>query len=58
MTNRHQENPGSRKKWCMDGSLLVERVIGAFIPLEFANSLFETELHVAVLLPFFLNKNL
>ena len=48
------------KRHCMDGSLHVERVIGAFMPvdLDFANSLFETELHVAVPLPFFLNKNL
>ena len=36
------------KRRCMDGSLLVERVIGAFMPIEFANNLFETELHVAV----------
>ena len=46
-------------KWCcMDGSLHVERVVGAFMPVDFANSLFETELHVTVPLPFFLNKNL
>jgi len=42
----------------MDGSLHVERIIGAFMPIDFANSLFDTELHVAVPLPFFLNKNL
>ena len=36
------------KRRCMDGSLHVERVIGAFMPVDFANSLFETELHVAV----------
>jgi hypothetical protein len=42
----------------MDGSRLVDRVIGAFMPVDFADSLFETELHVAVPLPFFLNKNL
>jgi len=56
-----KQTPGESrvtKRRCMDGSLLVERVIGAFMPLEFANSLFETELHVAVPLPFFLNKNL
>ncbi|KIM41793.1 hypothetical protein M413DRAFT_71166 [Hebeloma cylindrosporum] len=46
------------KRRCMDGTTLVERVIGAFMPVDFANSLFETELHVAVPLPFFLNKNL
>ena len=46
------------KQHCMDGSLHVERVVGAFMPVDFANSLFETELHVAVPLPFFLNKNL
>ena len=46
------------KRRCMDGSSHVERIIGAFIPLDFANSLFNTELHVAVPLPFFLNKNL
>jgi hypothetical protein len=46
------------KRRCMDGSKLVERVIGTFMPVDFADSLFETELHVAVPLPFFLNKNL
>ncbi|KAF8811593.1 hypothetical protein BYT27DRAFT_7049843, partial [Phlegmacium glaucopus] len=46
------------KRRCMDGSNQVERIIGAFTPLEFAQSLFDTELHVAVPLPFFLNKNL
>ncbi|KAF8815641.1 hypothetical protein BYT27DRAFT_7128821, partial [Phlegmacium glaucopus] len=46
------------KRRCMDGSNQVERIMGAFIPLEFAQSLFDTELHVAVPLPFFLNKNL
>src|SRR6266567_6016461 len=46
------------KRRCMDGSLLVERVVGAFMPVDFANSLFDTELHVAVPLPFFLNKTL
>jgi hypothetical protein len=46
------------KRRCMDGSSQVERIIGAFMPVDFANSLFDTELHVAVPLPFFLNKNL
>jgi len=46
------------KRRCMDGSLQVERIIGSFMPVDFANSLFDTELHVAVPLPFFLNKNL
>jgi hypothetical protein len=56
-----KQTPGeslTSKRRCMDGSLQVERVIGAFMPVEFANSLFDTELHVAVPLPFFLNKNL
>ena len=48
-----------RTKWrCMDGSNLVEKVAGVYSPLEFAQSLFDTELHVSVPLPFFLNKNL
>jgi hypothetical protein len=42
----------------MNGSLHIERVVGAFMPVDFANSLFKTELHVVVPLPFFLNKNL
>jgi len=42
----------------MDGSSHVARVVGTFMPIDFMNSLFETELHIAVPLPFFLNKNL
>ena len=43
---------------CIDGSLHVKRVIRAFMPINFANSLYKTELHIVVPLPFFLNKNL
>ena len=46
------------KRRCMDGSSLVEKVSRVYSPLEFAQSLFDTELHVSVPLPFFLNKNL
>ena len=46
------------KRCCMDGSNLVEKVAGVYSPLEFAQSLFDMELHVSVPLPFFLNKNL
>ncbi|KIK01376.1 hypothetical protein K443DRAFT_98816 [Laccaria amethystina LaAM-08-1] len=46
------------KRHCMDGSNLVEKVARVYSPLEFAQSLFDTELHVSVPLPFFLNKNL
>ncbi|KAF8147685.1 hypothetical protein B0H34DRAFT_669403, partial [Crassisporium funariophilum] len=46
------------KRRCMDGSNMVEKVIGVYNPLEFAQCLFDTELHVAVPLPFFVNKNL
>jgi len=44
------------KQCCMDGRNLVEKVAGVYSPLEFAQSLFDTELHVLVPLPFFLNK--
>jgi hypothetical protein len=46
------------KQCCMDGSNLVEKVARVYSPLEFAQSLFDTELHTSVPLPFFLNKNL
>lgn len=46
------------KRCCMDGSLHFEWTIGVYKPVDFANSLFDTELHVAEPLPFFLNKNL
>ena len=42
----------------MDGSNLVEKVARVYSPLEFAQSLFDMELHISVPLPFFLNKNL
>lgn len=51
------EESRANKRRCMDGSSHVERIIGAFMPVDFANSLFDTELHVAVPLPFFLNRN-
>ncbi|EDR12190.1 uncharacterized protein LACBIDRAFT_311309 [Laccaria bicolor S238N-H82] len=42
----------------MDGSNHVERVVGEPIPIEFPQSLYDTELCVAVPLPFFLTQNL
>jgi hypothetical protein len=46
------------KRRCMDGSNHVERVVGEPIPIEFSQSLYDTELCVAVPLPFFLTRNL
>lgn len=42
----------------MDGSNHVERVVGEPIPIEFPQSLYDTEICVAVPLPFFLTRNL
>ncbi|KIJ99815.1 hypothetical protein K443DRAFT_101530 [Laccaria amethystina LaAM-08-1] len=42
------------KRCCMDGSNHVERVVGEPIPIEFPQSLYDTEICVAVPLPFFL----
>jgi len=42
----------------MDGTNHVERVVGEPIPIEFSQSLYDTELCVAVPLPFFLTRNL
>jgi len=46
------------KRHCMDGSNHVERVVGEPIPTEFPQSLYNTEICVAVPLPFFLTQNL
>ena len=46
------------KRCCMDGSNHVERVVGEPIPIEFPQSLYDTEICVAVPLPFFLTRNL
>jgi len=46
------------KRHCMDGANHVERVVGEPIPIEFSQSLYDTEICVAVLLPFFLTQNL
>jgi hypothetical protein len=46
------------KRRCMDGSNHVERVVGEPIPIEFPQSLYDTEICVAVPLPFFLTRNL
>ena len=42
----------------MDGSNHIERVVGEPIPIEFPQSLYDTEICVAVPLPFFLTRNL
>ena len=42
----------------MDRNSHVERIAGAYMSVKFANSLFNIKLHVAVPLPFFLNKKL
>jgi len=42
----------------MDGTNCVERVVGEPIPIEFCQSLYDTEICVAVPLPFFLTQNL
>jgi hypothetical protein len=42
----------------MDGSNHVERVVGEPIPIEFPQSLYDTEICIAVPLPFFLTRNL
>ncbi|EDR15531.1 uncharacterized protein LACBIDRAFT_321435 [Laccaria bicolor S238N-H82] len=46
------------KRRCMDGTNHVERVVGEPIPIEFPQSLYDTEICVAVPLPFFLTRNL
>ena len=46
------------KRRCMDGSNHVERVVEEPIPIEFPQSLYDTEICVAVSLPFFLTPNL
>jgi hypothetical protein len=46
------------KRRCMDGSNHVVRVVGEPIPIEFPQSLYNTEICVAVPLPFFLTRNL
>ena len=46
------------KRRCMDGTNHVERVVGEPIPIEFSWSLYDTEICVAVPLPFFLTQNL
>jgi len=46
------------KRRCMDGANHVERVVGEPIPIEFSQSLYDTEICVAVPLPFFLTRNL
>jgi len=55
-----KQTPGESrvtKRRCMNGSLLVERVIGAFMPLEFANSLLRLSFTLRYL-SILLNKNL
>lgn len=46
------------KRCCMDGANQIERVVEEPVPIEFAQTLYDTELCVAVPLPFFLLKNL
>jgi hypothetical protein len=46
------------KRHCMDGSNHVERVVGEPIPIEFPQALYDSEICVAVPLPFFLMQNL
>ncbi|EDR00156.1 uncharacterized protein LACBIDRAFT_334387 [Laccaria bicolor S238N-H82] len=46
------------KRWCMDGTNHVERVVGEPIPTEFSQALYDTEICIAVPLPFFLTQNL
>jgi len=46
------------KRHCMDGSNHVKRVVGEPIPIEFPQSLYDTEICVTVPLPFFLTQNL
>ncbi|PPQ96573.1 hypothetical protein CVT26_006302 [Gymnopilus dilepis] len=58
MSGLSSEEVRMAKRRCMDGSKHVVRKIGEAIPVEFAQSLYDTELHVGIPLPFFLNKNL
>jgi len=53
-----QEDLRLSKRRCMDGTNQVERVVGEPIPIEFPQSLYDTEICVAVPLPFFLTWNL
>jgi len=46
------------KRRCMDSANQIERVVGEPVPIEFAQTLYDTELCAAVPLPFFLSKNL
>ncbi|KAF8165998.1 hypothetical protein B0H34DRAFT_634299, partial [Crassisporium funariophilum] len=46
------------KRQCMDGSVQVKKLLGTAAPIQFPQSLFDTEGCVSVPLPFFLNKNL
>ena len=46
------------KRRCMDGANQIERVVGEPVPIEFAQTLYDTELCAAIPLPFFLSKNL
>jgi len=56
--NIPQEDLRLSKRHCMDGTNHVERVVGEPIPIEFSQSLYDTEVCVAVPLPFFLTWNL
>jgi len=57
-TPRTHEDASITKRQCMDGSSHTARVIGQTPTIKFPQTLFNTKLCVAVLLPFFLNKNL
>ena len=62
---RHDDNPKSplddlrvAKRRCMDGDKAVERVVGSQSPIEFSDTMYITDSHTALPLPFFQNKNL
>ena len=57
-TLRTHEDTRITKRRCMDGSSHMAGVIGQTPTIKFPQTLFDTELCVAVPLPFFLNKNL
>ena len=56
--SRMHEDARIAKRRCMDGSSQTARVVGQTPTIKFPQMLFDTELCVAVPLPFFLNKNL
>ena len=57
-TPKTHEDARIAKRRCMDGSSQTARIVGQTPTIKFPQTLFDTELCVAVPLPFFLNKNL